>query len=332
MHFELVLLIVIFGLFFDYTNGFHDSANVVSTVIATGVLKPVTAIVLASLLNAIGATQTSRIAQTITTGLIAPQESTQLLILSALIGAIIWNILTARLGLPSSSSYALIGGLLGVVLINKGTGAVLWNGVIYKVIIPMIVSPFVGFFIAYIFMKILYFFTSVEKRHSSIFRKLQLFSASLVALSHGFNDAQKSMAIITLGLFSSGLLSAPNIPLWVIFSCALVMGLGTGLGGYRIIKTVGFEITSLEPFQGFAAETSASIVILSAGFLGMPISSTHMIVGSIAGVGSAKKIKAVQWLMANKLVMAWILTMPAAGLVASSFYLFFRSFLKFFYY
>ncbi len=317
----ILFLIVFLGLLFDYTNGFHDSANVVSTVIATKVLKPLAAIGLAAVLNMIGATQTSRVVQTITSGLVSPEASSQLLVLSALVGAIFWNILTARLGLPSSSSYALVGGLVGVAALHKGFGSVIWQGVFGKVLIPMVVSPFLGFFIAYVFMKILYRIVPQRKRNSPFFRKLQLASAGLVALSHGFNDAQKSMAIITLGLFSSGMLASPQIPLWVIISCAIVMGLGTASGGFRIIHTVGFKITKITPLQGFAAETSASLVIVGASLLGMPISSTQMIVGSITGVGSAKTMKAVQWLIAHKLAIAWILTIPAAGIFASLAYL-----------
>jgi len=316
----LILAIVILGLLFDYTNGFHDSANVVSTVIATKTLKPVVAITIAACLNAIGATQTSRVAQTITNGLIDPMESSQLLILSALVGAIVWNFVTARLGIPSSSSYALIGGLIGVALFHKGPHIIIWKGVVMKVIIPMVASPFIGFFIAYTFMKLLYRTIPKKNQSSKIFRYMQIGSSSLVALSHGFNDAQKSMAIITLGLFASKAIPTTAIPLWVILSCALMMGLGTSWGGYRIIQTVGFKITPLATLQGFAAETSASIVILTAGFLGMPISSTHMIVGSVTGVGIAKRFKDVQWVIADKLIMAWILTMPAAGLIAAIAY------------
>lgn len=318
--FYIILIIVILGLVFDYTNGFHDSANVVSTVIATGALKPVTAIAIAACLNTIGATQISRVAETITTGLIDPQASSQLLILAAIIGAIVWNVFTAQIGIPSSSSYALVGGLVGVALIHTGAHTVIWNGVLYKVVIPMVISPFIGFTIAFCLMKILYKYVHAKNHEHAFFRHLQIASSSLVALAHGFTDAQKSMAVITLGLFASKAIATPHIPFWVILACAITMGLGTAWGGYRVIHTVGFKITNIEPMQGFAAETSASIVILSAGFLGMPISSTHMIVGSITGVGTAKKFKAVQWMLANKMIIAWVLTMPAAGLVASLAY------------
>ncbi|MGE5195819.1 MAG: anion permease [Anaerolineae bacterium] len=319
---ELAIVIVVFGLFFDYTNGFHDAANVISTVIATRVLAPLTAIILAGVLNTIGATQISGVAQTIASGLIESKAATQSMILSALIGAISWNLLTWYFGIPSSSSYALVGGIIGAAWIDKGASIILWKGVAYKVVIPMVISPILGFFLALLLMKLLLYILTLKKKREDlkIFRHLQVGSASIIALSHGLNDAQKSMGVITLGLFASGLISSPQIPFWVILACAITMGLGTASGGFRIIRTMGFRITKLEPIQGFGAEMSASCVILIASFLGMPISSTHMIVGSIAGVGSAKGLRGVQWKIAHKLVMAWILTLPGSALVAGLFY------------
>lgn len=318
--FGLIFFIVVLGLVFDYTNGFHDAANVVSTVIATRVLKPLTAILIAGVLNALGATQISGVAQTIATGLVDPHYSTQSMVLAALIGAIIWNIFTWYLGIPSSSSYALIGGLLGSVLMSGGQNAIIWHGVALKVLIPMVLSPIIGFFLGFLVMqglKLLLRFPRM-KNNKQIFAKLQIASASLVALSHGLNDAQKSMGIITLGLFSGGFLATPHIPLWVILACAVTIGLGTASGGIRIIRTVGFEITKLEPFQGFAAETSASCVILAASFMGMPVSSTHMIVGGVTGVGAAKGSSKVRWGTTYKMILAWILTIPGAAAVAAA--------------
>jgi PiT family inorganic phosphate transporter len=314
---EFVILIVIFGLLFDYTNGFHDAANVVSTVIATRVLAPVSAIVMAGVLNFIGATQISGVAKTIATGLINSQEATQIVVLAAVVGAIAWNIVTWYYGIPSSSSYALIGGLLGSAWANQGPQTILWSGIVYKVVIPMVLSPIIGFGLSYCLMKLLqiYFTKNTHSEKRQIFRHLQIGSACFVALSHGLNDAQKSMGLITLGLFTAGVLTTPTIPLWVILSCAIVMGLGTASGGLRIIKTMGFAITKIDPMQGFAAETSASAIILAASFLGMPVSSTQMIAGSITGVGSAKGIAAVRWETPQKLVVAWVLTLPAAGIV-----------------
>ncbi|MES2273994.1 MAG: inorganic phosphate transporter [Chlamydiota bacterium] len=319
----LIFLIVILALFFDYTNGFHDAANVVSTVIATKVLAPISAIVLGGVLNFIGATQISGVAQTIATGLVNTADTTQIVVFCALVGAIIWNLLTWYYGIPSSSSYALIGGLLGSAWIHQGLGAIQWNGVLGKVIIPMAVTPLIGFLLGFIVMKGLYFYLRFHPgaHGKAIFRHLQIGSACFVALAHGLNDAQKSMGIITLGLFAGGYLTTPTIPLWVILSCALMMGLGTASGGFRIIKTLAYSITKIEPVQGFAAEASASCVILTASFLGMPVSSTQMIAGSITGVGTAKSRKAVTWSVPRTLIYAWILTLPGAGLVSCAAYL-----------
>jgi len=328
---ELIILIVVLGLLFDYTNGFHDAANVVSTVIATRVLAPISAIVMAGVLNFIGATQISGVAQTISTGLVNSQEATQIVVLSAVAGAILWNFFTWYVAIPSSSSYALIGGLLGAAWAHASLETILWSGVLYKVIIPMVLSPLIGFLLSYSLMKLLQkiYHDNPHAGKRAIFRHLQIGSACFVALSHGLNDAQKSMGLITLGLFTAGLLETPIIPLWVIISCAVVMGLGTASGGLRIIKTMGFSITRIDAMQGFAAETSASAVILGASFLGMPISSTHMIAGSITGVGSAKGIAAVRWSVPQKLVIAWVLTLPGAGAVSVLFYYIASMFLRY---
>ncbi|MGB7977927.1 MAG: inorganic phosphate transporter [Chlamydiales bacterium] len=320
----LIVLIVILGLVFDYTNGFHDSANVVSTVIATGVLAPLSAIVMAGVLNFIGATQISGVAQTIATGLVHAQETSQIAVLSAVIGAIAWNLLTWYYGLPSSSSYALIGGLIGAAWVEQGVQTILWKGVIGKVLIPMFVTPVIGFILAFSLMKALHWYLSYrEQDHGQkLFRHLQIGSACFVALAHGLNDAQKSMGIITLGLFAGGYLETTHIPLWVIMACAVMMGLGTASGGFRIINTMAFSLTKLEPAQGFTAELSASAIILGASFLGMPISSTQMIAGSIIGVGTAKSHKAVNWKVPQMFLLAWIFTLPGAAVVgALSFWL-----------
>lgn len=315
----LALCIVILGLVFDYTNGFHDAANVVSTVIATRVLAPLTAIVLAGVLNTVGATQVSAVAETITSGLVNSLVVTQYTILAAIVGAIAWNVITWYYGIPSSSSYALVGGLIGATWTSLGAKEVLWHGVLYKVALPMVISPVIGYFLGYLLMKALLTLQNKasKEKSSKLFNHLQIGSASIVALSHGLNDAQKSMGLITLGLFASKLISSQVVPLWVIIACAITMGLGTASGGVRIIKTVGFSITKLEPIQGFAAELGASAVILTASFLGMPISSTHMIVGSVTGVGAAKGVGAVSWKIFRKLSLAWVLTLPGSGLIAA---------------
>ena len=317
MSVEIIVLIVVLGLVFDYTNGFHDAANVVSTVIATRVLAPAVAITMASFFNMLGATQVSAVAQTITTGLVDPQAAHQIMILAAVFGAIIWNVVTWYFGIPSSSSYALVGGLIGGALMQTGPQIVLWNSIFYKVIIPMFLSPIAGFFLGLGVMKFIARMPGkIRKYHH-----MQIGSAAVVALAHGLNDAQKSMGLITLGLFSAGIIHQPLIPLWVIVACAIVMGLGTASGGFRIIRTMGYEITKLEPMQGFAAEVGASVVILFASALGMPVSSTHMIAGSITGVGAAKGRHAVKWVTAHKMVFAWFLTLPGAALFSAGAYI-----------
>ncbi len=315
MGLEIIILIVVLGLVFDYTNGFHDAANVVATSIATKVVTPLVAIVMATIFNFIGATQVSGVAQTITTGLVESADASQAMVLAAVIGAIFWNFLTWYFGIPSSSSYALVGGLVGAAFVHGGSGIIIWNGIIYKVIIPMVLSPLLGFIIAFLLMRLLLKLKTADRK---IFKYLQLFTASCLALAHGLNDAQKSMGIITLGLLAAGVITTTHIPLWVIGSCAVMMALGTATGGFRIIRTMGYEITELKPIQGFASEVSASFVILVASLLGMPISSTHMIAGSITGVGSARGSKAVKWATAKKLVVAWVLTLPGAALVSGS--------------
>jgi PiT family inorganic phosphate transporter len=322
---EILILVIVLGLIFDYTNGFHDAANVVSTVIATRVLTPVAAIVMAAVLNFIGATQISGVAETIATGLIDSEHTTQIVVLCSVFAAIIWNLATWAYGIPSSSSYALVGGLIGAAFAYNGFASIFWNGVLWKVIIPMFASPIIGFSLGAILMKVLlfYFRKDPEKANKKYFQHLQIGSACIVALSHGLNDAQKSMGLITLGLFSAGAIKAPHIPFWVIISCAVVMGLGTASGGFRIIHTMAYSITKITPIQGFAAETSASIVILIASFLGMPVSSTHVITGGITGVGAAKSLNAVQWNVPRRLILAWLVTLPGSALISWCSYQFF---------
>ncbi len=321
--FVLVVLIVVLGLAFDYTNGFHDAANVVATVISTKALTPMVAIILAGTLNVVGATQTSGVAETIATGIVKTSSVSSLSILSALLGAIFWNLITWYFGMPSSSSYALIGGLVGSSWITNGIDSVLWKGVIYKVALPMIISPIIGYIMAFLIMKVVFFLKKKKKLRDPdrLFRHLQVGSASIVALSHGLNDAQKSMGIITLGLFTTGFLTNQVVPYWVIFACALVIGLGTTFGGMKIIRTVGYSITHLKPVQGFAAEAGASSVILSASFLGMPISSTHMIVGSVTGAGAATSgVDGISWDVIRKILLAWVITLPGSALSSVIFY------------
>jgi PiT family inorganic phosphate transporter len=316
---ELAICIIFLGLLFDYTNGFHDASVVLSTIIATRALIPAVAIGLTALLNTVGATQISGVVHTISSGLVEPNSATECTVIFALIGAIIWNCLTWYFGLPSSSSYALIGGLIGAAWVEGGMSTIIWSGLIYKVLIPMVVSPFLGFALAFIVMQAIYRCTGGRPtaKTERVFRYVQIGSGSLMALSHGLNDAQKSMGIITLGLFAAGMVTSTQTPLWVILACALVMGLGTAFGGLRIIRTVGFKITHISPAQGVAAEASAALIILSASALGMPVSSSQMIVGSVGGVGVAKGVRYVRWRVGRQIGLAWLLTFPGAAIISA---------------
>jgi PiT family inorganic phosphate transporter len=317
----LVSLVVILALVFDYINGFHDTANAIATVVSTRVLSPRTAIILAAVLNFCGALVAQNVAKTIASGIVDKQFVDQSVILSALLGAIIWNVITWAFGIPSSSSHALIGGLCGATIARGGFDALKMDGLKEKVFIPIVMSPMVGVFCGFILMSIIYLVCSRIKNVNAnkVFKPLQVISSSLMAFSHGSNDAQKSMGIITLALVAGGFLAKEDkiiIPLWVMLSCATVMALGTAAGGWRIIKTMGHKILRMEPQHGFAAETSASLVILLASKLGIPVSTTHVISSSIFGVGVAKNKNAVRWSVARDMIFAWILTIPAAGLMS----------------
>ena len=321
----LLIVIVVIALLFDYTNGFHDTANAVATVISTRVLPPTFAILMCAVLNFAGAFFSQNVAKTIAKGLVDTKivtgDSLQLVILAAIIGAIAWNVLTWYFGIPSSSSHAIIGGLVGATLVYAGTNAVIWKGVLEKVVLPMVISPILGGIIAFIIMMTLFalFANSRPSSVNGIFSWLQRLSAAGVAFNHGQNDAQKTMGIITLALVAFHVMPGGKdvrIPNWVIFSCATAMGLGTLSGGWRIIKTLGTRIIELQPINGFAAETAASIVLATASAFGMPVSTTHIVCGSIFGVGVAKRLNEVRWTTAQRMVSAWVLTLPGAALVA----------------
>ena len=323
----LIVLVVVFALVFDFINGFHDTANAIATVVSTRVLSPRTAILMATVLNFVGALYATGVAKTVAAGLVDPQGINQTVVIAALTGAIVWNLITWYYGIPSSSSHALFGGLCGAAIAHGGFELIIWNGVINKVLIPIVASPLGGFFIGLLLMSLIYrlFAHAQPGRVSKVFRSLQVASAGLMAYSHGSNDAQKSMGIITMALLSQGLLETPGpegptVPKWVIFACAVAMAAGTSMGGWRIIKTMGHKIIRLEPVHGFAAETSASIVILLADHFHAPISTTQVISGSIFGVGVSKRLSAVRWGVAQSMVMAWILTLPASALVSAITY------------
>lgn len=320
--FVLVALIVVAALSFDFINGFHDTANAIATVVSTRVLSPRAAILMAASLNFLGALCSTKVAQTIAKGLVT--GATQPMILAAILGAIAWNLITWYYGIPSSSSHALVGGLIGAGLMHGGVRAILWQGVVLKVVIPLIASPMVGFLIGLVLMSLIYllFANARQAKVDRIFRSLQVFSAAVMSFSHGSNDAQKSMGIIALALASASThpVAKAGIPLSVMIACATAMALGTSVGGWRIIKTMGHKIIRLEPVHGFAAETSASIVILFSSLTGKAVSTTHVISGSIFGVGAAKRLSAVRWVVAQNMVTAWVLTIPAAAIAAAVSY------------
>ena len=317
--FYVLVGIIILALAFDYINGMHDSANAIATVVSTRVLAPRTALMLAATLNFVGAFTSTAVAKTIGKGIVDPSLVTNAIVASALLGAIAWNMLTWYYGIPSSSSHALIGGIVGAVLSQYGYGPLHMEGVV-KIVKSLVVSPLCGFAGGVILMiAIMWIFhKSPAGKVNRWFKHLQILSASFMALSHGSNDAQQVMGIITMALVGAGYYANQDfhVPLWVVFACATAMAAGTAAGGWRIIKTMGLRMIRLQPVNVFAAETAASITILTASHLGAPVSTTHVISSSIMGVGAAKRASAVRWGTAGKMGIAWILTIPASALVA----------------
>ena len=315
----MLIAVIVLAVFFDYINGFHDTANSIATSVATRALQPRVAIVMATAFNFIGAFAGTAVAKTIGSGLVDESSSTQGVIAAALLGAIAWNLLTWYYGLPSSSSHALIGGLFGATLISAGTGAFKVQGILEKVLFPMVASPLIGFFVALGLVVLLFWlFRGAPRRPmTTVFRRLQIVSAGFMAFSHGSNDAQKTMGIITLALFSDGVISSIDVPWWVIVIAASAISLGTAVGGWRIMHTMGHRVVKLEPVHGFAAETTAATVIITAAHFGMPVSTTHVISSAIMGVGSARGVRGVRWGVARSILLAWVVTIPAAGMVAA---------------
>lgn len=317
---HLLILVIIIALIFDYINGFHDSANAIATVIATKALKPWQALVMAGMFNFIGAFLFDGVAKTVGKGIINVDALTHLeVVLAAVLGAIIWNLVTWWYGLPSSSSHALIGGLVGAVMFFPGPSQIHWDGVLNKVVIPGIFSPMIGVLVGLFLMVSLFKFLDWKSYSSDswVFKKLQLLSSSWMALSHGTNDATKVMGVITMALIIAGHQTEMVVPVWVKISCAVMMALGTVAGGWRIIHTMGYKITPLNPAQGFVAETTAGSILMATGYMGFPVSTTHVITGSIMGVGSARRFSDVKWSLVNKILLAWVLTIPATALVAA---------------
>ncbi|GGC59828.1 inorganic phosphate transporter [Undibacterium terreum] len=317
--YALVLLIAL-ALIFDFMNGFHDAANAIATVVSTGVLKPQTAVAMAAFFNVVAIFFFHlKVASTVGKGTIDPAIVDQYVIFGALTGAIFWNFVTWYFGIPSSSSHALIGGLVGAAVAKSGTGALVSEGLI-KTVTFIVVSPLLGFILGSLMMLIVswLFVRSTPLKVDKWFRRLQLVSASMYSLGHGGNDAQKTMGIIWMLLIASGYLGQGEaLPWWVIISCYAAIGMGTLFGGWRIVKTMGQKITKLKPVGGFCAETGGAITLFIANAMGVPVSTTHTITGAIVGVGSAQKMSAVRWGVAGNIVWAWVLTIPASAFVAA---------------
>ncbi|MGC5169445.1 anion permease [Micromonospora sp. DT81.3] len=323
----IIVLVIALALFFDFTNGFHDTANAMATPIATGALKPKVAVLLAAVLNLVGAFLSTEVAKTISGGMIREDQIDSAIfpaiIFAGLIGAITWNMLTWLLGLPSSSSHALFGGLIGATLVGVGAAAIDFSVVMSKVILPAVIAPLTAGIIAYTATKIAYV---VTRRYDSKpdgrdgFRIGQIFTSSLVALAHGTNDAQKTMGVITLLLITAGFQSAsdPDPQTWVVFACAITIALGTYMGGWRIIRTLGKGLTDVKPAQGFSAESSTAATILASSALGFALSTTQVASGSVIGSGLGRRGSTVRWRMVFRIMVGWLLTLPAAGAVGAA--------------
>lgn len=323
----LLIAVVAVALAFEFINGFHDCANAIATVVSTKVLSPKQAVLFGASLEFIGALTGTHVAKTIGSGIVNAEMITLTVIFCALLAAVLWNLLTWYLGLPSSSSHALIGGLLGAAIVKAGVDVVHVTTLLDKVIIPMFTSPVLGFVVGFCFMLFLIhlFYRANPQVVNKRFRKLQLISSGLMAISHGSNDAQKTMGIITLALLAGGVLHKGSsgdfeIPLYVIIVCAFTMAAGTMNGGWKIIKTMGHKIIKLKPIHGFAAETSAASLILAASHFGIPLSTTHVISTSIMGVGSTLHAHAVKWRIVGNIVTAWVLTIPACMILSAVIY------------
>ena len=318
----LLLAVIAIALVFEYINGFHDSANAIATVVSTRVLSARAAVIYAGCLDIVGALLGTHVAGTIGQGLVRADAVSQQVILCALLAAVIWNLITWYFGIPSSSSHALIGGLAGAAAAKAGFGALLFAGIGKKVLLPMLVSPALGFCIGFSAMVGILWLCRRARPHAAnvVFRRLQLVSSGIMALSHGSNDAQKTMGIVTLALVSYGALESFEVPLWVILGCAFTMGIGTMTGGLRIIRTMGDKMVRLKPVHGFAAETASAGVILTASQCGFPVSTTHIISTAIMGVGSTQGGNALNIAIVKNIVIAWLLTIPVCMTIAAGLF------------
>lgn len=318
----LIIAVIILALVFDFINGFHDTANAIATSVSTRALKPRTAIIMAAFLNFFGAMYSTGVAKTIGGDIVKSAEHIdEHIIVAALIGAIVWNLFTWWIAMPSSSSHALVGGIIGAVLVSTGAiGLNFWG--IGKIVLSLILSPIIAIVVGFIIMNIFYLLFG-KFRSSSLnnkFKRMQIITAATMAFSHGSNDAQKSMGIITLALLSGGYIDVFEVPYYVKILAATAMACGTAIGGWKIIKTVGGRIFKLQPISGFAADLNSSVIIFSATLLSLPVSTTHVVSGSIMGIGSAKRIGAVRWGTAQQMLMAWVLTIPCTAIVGALVY------------
>jgi len=315
--FFLLLCVIVLALIFDFINGFHDTANAIATSVSTRVLTPKVAVLMAAGLNMVGALSGTAVAKTVGSGLVQAVSITQVTIIAALIAAIVWDLITWYLGLPTSSSHAILSGVVGAAIATSGFSVIISKGV-YKVLIGLFLSPLIGFALSILLMYFLMwlFKKSTPTLVSNIFGRLQIVSAAYMAFSHGSNDAQKTMGIITMALVSYYHLPDFHVPIWVIILCATAMAFGTAAGGWRIIKTLGVKLVQLRPIHGFAAETAAATVIEVASRIGLPLSTTHVISSTIMGVGASKRFSAVRWGIGKSIVLAWFLTLPACLILA----------------
>ncbi|KAB8145060.1 inorganic phosphate transporter [Chloroflexia bacterium SDU3-3] len=318
----VLVLIVLLAVAFDFINGFHDTANAIATVVATRVLTPLQAILMAAGLNFVGAITGTAVAKTIGTGLVDTAAITQGVVVSALVSAIIWNLITWYYGIPSSSSHALIGGIVGAAIAEAGFAVPKYEAILAKVIVPLVLSPIVGFFVALVLMVLV---TRMVMRQTPswiqhVFGRLQILSSALMAYSHGGNDAQKTMGIITMALVAYGSQTTFDVPLWVVLISATAMACGTASGGWRIMRTMGTRLADLRPIHGFVAETTAGVVIEIASRLGFPLSTTQVISASILGVGASRRLRAVRWNIAGSIATAWVVTIPTCALMAWAVY------------
>jgi PiT family inorganic phosphate transporter len=318
----LLVAVVVIGLCFDFTNGFQDTANAIATSVSTRALSPRVAVIMAAGLNLAGAFLTTAVAKTVGQGIIDTGLANEKTVLAALIGAVCWNLIVWRLGLPSSSTHALVGGLVGAALVQSGSRGVEWHGLAHKVIIPALASPAIGFVAAFIVLIALYriFVWARPDVANRGFRYAQIVSGGFVAFVHGANDSQKTMGVLTLALYESGHIQSFDVPTWVKIAAGLAIGLGTYAGGWRVIRTVGQRLYKIEPASGYAAQASAGAVLYVATHLGYPVSTTHTVSGAVMGAGATRRLSAVRWGVAGNIVTAWLLTIPCSAAVAAALF------------